>query len=297
MENRTFESLQKYQDSYYESLLLNESFISEGLNMNKIQGLLTKVRDKKEMIGNLLKKFNSSTNFKMRKYIAILLMILVSMSSGPKLSSGATLDKNSTEMANTISPANLKIVEDFLERRKKEKAYNAIVSELAVKNNPSIIASLNQINKNRFSHKRLDFYDQYDSAIADGIMELMAKGEKPNVKMIKAIMMVETGMRPVKNRLGYEGFPQTRQNEIDWVNSEEGTSFTKKDLYNPKESAKFIHYLTKILRKSAHINNLNDVLAGYNWGMGNVGKLKRGEKKLPRETKDYINLVSVFLNA
>ena len=297
MKKLVSESLNEYHDSYYESLLLNEAFIAEGLNMENIKGLLNKVKDKGVMIKNLLQKFNSITNFKTRKYIAILLMVLVSMSTGPKISSGATLDKDSTEMANTISAANLKIVEDFLAKQKKEKAFNAIMSEISIKNNPNVIDSLNRINRNRFSPDRLDFYDQYDSAIAEGITELIAAGEKPNLKLIKAIMMVETGMRPVKNRLGYEGFPQTNQDGIDWVNDRLDKNFTLEDLYDAKESAKFIHYFTQLIGKFDHINNIADTVAAYNWGPQNVKRLKKGIKKLPKETKDYINLVSALLNA
>ena len=78
-----------------------------------------------------------------------------------------------------------------------------------------------------------------------GIRELKSRGEKPNPKLIKGLMMVETSMNPRKNKLGYEGFPQTRQQEIDWVNKKFRTNFSLKDLYDAKESTKFIHYYLK----------------------------------------------------
>lgn len=152
------------------------------------------------------------------------------------------------------------------------------------------IDDVNKINPNRLDSSKTDRYDGFDEDILKAVKNLQEKGEEVNPDLIKAIMIIETGMKPVKNRLGYEGFPQTKQHIIDGVNERNGTSFTMKDMYNPEKSAEFIHYFIKTIEKSKFVKNTSDMVIAYNWGIGNLGKYKKGEKKLPQETKDYVDI-------
>jgi len=300
-----FESLSEYQDSIIFDSLFSNKYLNEGINSQDLKNILSKVKDKSRMIKKLLIKLNSNINLKAKKYIAIILIILITLSTGTKFTSGADITKNAEVIANTEMSLSEKDIIDILKMGKKlthislEKSPHKIdeLTHISLGKSPHKIDELNNITPNRFSKKKIKFYDRFDNDIIEACKELYKKGETPNEKMIKAIMLVETGMNPSKNRLGLEGYPQTRQIEIDWVNSRMKTNFTKEDLYDAKESAKFIHYYTKLLGKSKYINNIGDTLAGYNWGMGNVGKLKRGELKMPKETANYIKLVSVLLKA
>lgn len=114
-------------------------------------------------------------------------------------------------------------------------------------------------------------------------------------------MVIETGMKPVKNELGYEGFPQTKEHILNgWtdkkgifhpgVNQKHGTNFTMKDMYDPGKSAQFIYYYLKSLFRSDNVETIPDILIAYNWGVGNLGKYKRGDKKLPKQSEDYVDM-------
>jgi hypothetical protein len=123
--------------------------------------------------------------------------------------------------------------------------------------------------------------------------------------LIKAIMLIETGMNPTKNSLGFEGFPQTKEHILNGrtdksgkfhpgINQRYGTNFTMKDMYNAEKAAEFIHYYLKTVAKSSYVNNLQDMIIAYNWGIGNLGAYKRGEKELPDQSKDYVKMINVM---
>jgi hypothetical protein len=112
-------------------------------------------------------------------------------------------------------------------------------------------------------------------------------------------------MNPVKNILGFEGFPQTKIEYINgWtdkkgkfhpgINQKYGTNFTMADMYDAGKSAQFIHYYLKSLGRSKHINTPEDMLIAYNWGMGNLYKYKKGEKKLPKQSEDYVDMYNAM---
>ena len=66
------------------------------------------------------------------------------------------------------------------------------------------------------------------------------------------------------------------------------------DMYNAEKAAEFVHYYTKALKKSEYVNSIEDIIIAYNWGMGNLGKYKRGEKTLPNQSKDYVAMMKVL---
>ena len=167
------------------------------------------------------------------------------------------------------------------------------------------IEAINLIKPGRLDTAKIDHYDQYDNEILAAVKQLEAKGEDPNADLIKSIMLIETGMTPVKNNLGYEGFPQTKERIINgWtdkkgkfhpgINQKHGTNFTMKDMYHPGKAAEFIHYYLKSTSKSSYVNDLKDLIIAYNWGVGNLGKYKKGEKELPQQTADYIKMVDTM---
>lgn len=166
---------------------------------------------------------------------------------------------------------------------------------LSLSKNPELIDELNRISPGRFSKEVSSTYDKYDNEILSAVNDLEKIGEAANPNIIKSIMLIETGMRPRKNKLGYEGFPQTKSYIVDGINNRFGTNFTMDDMYDPKEAAKFIHYYLKDVGKSRHVNTLMDSLTAYNWGLGNLAKSKRGERTLPRETHEYLKLANTLL--
>ena len=154
------------------------------------------------------------------------------------------------------------------------------------------IDSVNRIKPGRLDSTKIAHYDQYDNDILRAVENLEAKGEDPNQNLIKAIMLIETGMNPIKNSLGYEGFPQTKDHIIQSINKRNRTNFSMKDMYDAEKSAEFIHYYLKTASKSDYVNNIEDLIIAYNWGIGNLKKYKHGEKDLPNQTADYIKMVA-----
>jgi hypothetical protein len=166
----------------------------------------------------------------------------------------------------------------------------------SVKESPEMMANLDRIAPKRFSMKYVD-YDKHDDAIMAAATELEELGEEIDPNVIKAIMITENSdLVPKKNKLGYEGFPQTKSYIVDSINKRYGTKFTMKDMYDPKESAKFIHYYLKDVNRSMYVNDIADTVAAYNWGIGNLIKMKRGERSMPKETSDYIQIIKTLLN-
>jgi hypothetical protein len=159
---------------------------------------------------------------------------------------------------------------------------------------PSLINEINKIKPEFLTINKYEQYDKYDEDIIDAVKELKEKGESPNANFIKTIMLIETGMKPVKNTKGYEGFPQTKIHIIKSVNNKNGTNFTLKDMYDAKKSAQFIHYYTKGLKEYELVKNDKDLIIAYNWGIGNLKKYKEGTKELPKQSKDYINMIKVM---
>lgn len=297
-----FQSLQEYNDSTYISLILNES-LGDQLNLDQLKEMAKKVKDKKGLLLKLIQRINEIGNYRIKKRFAALIIFLFSLTVGPKILSGAEVEKSAEKLSHE-NHIGMKEIEDSIEEFNMNNNTSQYIS---IGRSPEVIGDLNSINPNRFSTQKIDHYDQYDAEIARGVEELKSIGENPDAKLIKAIMMVETGMNPVKNSLGYEGFPQTKEHIINgWtdkkgnfhpgINQRYNTSFTMEDMYDPQEAAKFIHYMIKDQKRSKYINNDIEAMAAYNWGLGNWINYKRGNiKSIPKETADYMDLVSTLV--
>ena len=67
----------------------------------------------------------------------------------------------------------------------------------------------------------------------------------------------------------------------------------KVNVEDPFDSAKgAAKYYSWLLKR--HNNDINEAMAAYNWGTGNVGK--KGMSKLPKETRDYVSKINSFMN-
>lgn len=173
----------------------------------------------------------------------------------------------------------------LMQKYTAEKARNP---EILSAGTPGFIESINEIKPGRLSRSMIDQYDQYDDQIMSAVENLRAKGENPDPNLIKTIMIIETGMNPRKNSLGYEGFPQTKQQIINEVNKRFKTSFLMIDMYDAEKAAEFIYYYLKMVEKSMWVEDMDDLIIAYNWGLGNLKDYKKGEKELPQQTSDYL---------
>lgn len=158
----------------------------------------------------------------------------------------------------------------------------------------NFISDLNTIIPGRFSKEKIERYNKYDDQIIKASEDLKKKGHNVNPNIIKAIMLIETGMNPVKNYLGYEGFPQTKEKIINYINKKYGTNFTLSDMYDPYKASQFIHFYIKNIQKHKFINSLEDIVIAYNWGSGNLQKYKKGEKDLPDQSKKYVKMINAM---
>ena len=68
---------------------------------------------------------------------------------------------------------------------------------------PGFIDAINMIKPGRLDTSKVARYDKYDDQILAAADKLNAKGENADPNLIKAMMIVETGMNPRKNSLGY----------------------------------------------------------------------------------------------
>ena len=98
-------------DDYLFEELLNESMINEEINYDKIKNIIGKIRDKKQAIYNLIKKFNESNNMHVRKYLATIIILLfvgnmVVRNSIWSNASGHELHKDVKEVAMELSKQN-----------------------------------------------------------------------------------------------------------------------------------------------------------------------------------------------
>jgi hypothetical protein len=158
----------------------------------------------------------------------------------------------------------------------------------------TFIDDINNIKPGRLDSTKIDKYGQYDDDILKAIDSLRKQGEDVNPDLIKAIMLIETGMNPIKNKWGFEGFPQTKQHTIDGINKRFGTDFNMSDMYNAEKAAQFIHYYIKAVEKSKYVKSTEDMLIAYNQGIGTLGKIKRGEKEMPSQAKDYVKMFNAM---
>lgn len=254
-----------------------------------------KLKNPETVVDYLVDKFNKARGYKGRLAIAqLLIYVIIYFGYSPQ----------QAEVMSTDVAAIEQIARN--DNMSKEEAYDLTdhlvlseeteTSDLFTMDDEALISALNTVVKKRFSSRKADQYDQYDAEIAQAVEELKAEGENPPpAKFLKAMMLIETGMRPRKNHLGYEGFPQTKKKFVNSINKRNGTDFKMRDMYDAKESAKFIHYYIKTIKRSEYVKNDIEAVGAYNWGTGNWAKYKQGLKKLPKETKDYMDLVSIMM--
>lgn len=153
---------------------------------------------------------------------------------------------------------------------------------------------LNRIAPKRYSYSNSNTYDKHDFEILQAYKDLKNIGETPDINFIKSILIIETGMRPRKNELGYFGFPQTKHFVIKHINRKFDLDFSTEDMYNARESVKFIHYYLKDVEASRYVDTTKDLAASYNWGVGNYAKYRQGRLRLPSETRSYIAQMEVL---
>jgi len=279
------ESLIAFQDEQLLNKLLLEGFNPEDLK---------KIQSPKGALSNLLKKTNSSNTNSSRIKLIMAIIALVSYMSFPRTTITQDKIKEKAIELSTNPTIEKKDVYDATKELVHVSTQKTIISPIAMTDEK--VKILNAIVPNRFSSKKLEQYNQYDKAITEAVKELKAAGQSPNIALIKGIMLIETGMVPRKNHLGYKGFPQTKMKQVRSINKRHKTNFTKEDLYDAKQSAKFIHYMIITLKKSRFVKWDREALAAYNWGLGNFSKYRIGKKKMPTETTEYVKMISAFVN-
>lgn len=303
----------KYDDYIIEEFL-KEAIMNEEINFNNIKNTIKKIGNKKVAIKKLINKFNGSTNISTKRYLGAFLIILFLSNTTfnvNKVNSSelvGNLEKATTELIsiaddkgdiddNTVDFKDFDFLGDFFpEMNNGVQEYNIISTAT-----PGLIDAVNAVKPGRLDTLKIPQYDKYDEEIFFSLKELEDKGETVDPNLVKTIMMIETGMKPKKNSLGFEGFPQTKEHTLNgWtdkkgkfhpgINQKHGTNFTMSDMYDAGKSAQFIHYYLKSVSNSSHVENTSDMLIAYNWGAGNLGKYKAGKKKLPKQSSDYVKI-------
>jgi len=279
-------------------MMLNEDFLAENVLNEKID--INLIKDKTKRAGVLAALFVK--------------FLLISGTTTPK--EGETLPPK-PEIAQ--EPLILRLAED--PNLNKQKMFNGFLDlwddmkeekveekKIFSAGDEGFIEAINRIKPGRLDTANIARYDKYDDSILKAAENLKAKGEDANPNLIKAMMIIETGMNPVKNYLGFEGFPQTKEHIINgWtedstgvfhpgINQKFGTDFTLKDMYNPEKAAEFMHYYMKAVSKSKYVQDLKDLIIAYNWGVGNLMAYKKGKKELPKQSEDYVKMVDVMQN-
>jgi len=298
---------------------LEKNYLNEGVNLEKIRNFVVNLKNKGNVITGIMNKLNTVTNVGIKKYLITILLLI---SFGNKIGHADALVQ---KVAEKLTYEKFNSVDDFVmktkELVKQDETLLDIIKPILPTTpgkNPNeltknemlkmdlidgvfeldsdLITQLAGINKNRFTSKYLSRYNKFDDRIESALNNLVKSGERPNMSLIKAIMMIETGMIPRKNRLGFQGFPQTKWKYVQPINKKFGTNFNMKDLYDPERSAQFIHFYLKALEPISYVNNVEDYAASYNWGVGNYKKYLEGKKEMPEETKEYINLAKTMMN-
>lgn len=297
---------------------IEKNVINEGVDLKKISNFVATLKNKGNVATGILNKLRDITNPVIKKYFITALLLLT---FGNKLGKADMLMNG---LSTKLSHEKIATLSDFVNKTKSlvkqdETLINAIQPILPddiqgqaplTKNDAikmglidgvfevdkELITQLAGINKGRFTSKYLDRYNKFDSRIERALNDLRDKGERPNYSFIKAIMMIESGMIPRKNRLGFHGFPQTKWKYMKPINKKFGTNFNMEDLYDPERSAQFIHYYLKALEPLSYVNNVEDFAASYNWGVGNYKKYLQGKKEMPKETEDYVALAKTMMN-
>jgi hypothetical protein len=297
---------------------IEKNILNEGVNLEKIRNFVSSLKNKGKIVMGIFNKLKGVNNPMMKKY---LIAILLFLTFGHKIGGADSLINGLT---NKLSFEQITDFKDFVNTTKEVVKQDAtlidaikpflpdnIEGEFGISKNEMIrqglidgvfevdkdlLIQLGKINKNRFTSKYLNRYNKFDMKIENALRELTEKGENPNMSFIKAIMMIESGMIPRKNWLGFHGFPQTKWKYVKPINKKFGTNFSMKDLYDPEKSAQFIHYYLKALEPLSYVNSFEDFAASYNMGVGNYKKYLQGKRPMKDETKEYVNLAKTMMN-
>lgn len=271
-------------NEYLNDQQIIDSLLLERISLDRVKERFASIANPKMLLNDLIQRLNNTTQKSIRKNIATTIMMLMAVMGSHDIhhATGEIIDIKVNEL----------VRKDKIDMEEVKEIFK-IPEEIIVDSRK--VSKLNSIVPNRFSSDKLGQYNRFDIELIKAIDKLKAKGEKPNTKLIKAIMLVETGMIPRKNRKGYEGFPQTNQRGIDEVNQRFGTNFTLQDMYDPIKSVEFIHYKLKLIFKSKHVNDDVRAAGFYNWGNGNWYKHFAGKQDIPKETRDYMKMVKAFM--
>jgi len=113
---------------------------------------------------------------------------------------------------------------------------------------------------------------------------------KPYVcwQLLAAVAIVESSLNPnAESEKGAKGLFQFMPNTVKDIAMRWSFSF---DLFDPKASTKAAKlYLAWLMRKFPE--DINLVLAAWNWGYGNVQKWVQNKKEMPKETQLFIRKV------
>ena len=79
----------------------------------------------------------------------------------------------------------------------------------------------------------------------------------------------------------------------EWNNYHPKEHYTKNDLYNPEINEKIAKWylnirIPEMLKYYGYKITVENIIICYDWGIGNFIKWKKGKKKLPEETKNYL---------
>lgn len=120
---------------------------------------------------------------------------------------------------------------------------------------------------------------------------------------LKKIAMIESSNNPlaISYTKGFDGrlkplargLCQIMPITLQEYNQRNNTKLVLEDLFNAEISKMISNwYYNKIIPEYFRAYKIQDTienrLVAYNWGVGNLRKYLRGEKTLPKETRDYI---------
>jgi len=121
--------------------------------------------------------------------------------------------------------------------------------------------------------------------------------------LFDALIMQESSGNPsaYNPESGARGLGQITPIALKDFNQENpNTNYTMDDMYDPQKNMRVAYWtlykrIPQFLRNKNMALTIENVLATYNYGIGNVSKTK--PEDYPDETKNYIKNIKVILNA
>jgi len=119
-----------------------------------------------------------------------------------------------------------------------------------------------------------------------------------NDRLVNAIAQVESNCTP--NAIGDNGksfgICQISLSVLKEWNDNCRIEFSKKDLLDPQINKRICAWYLDRLIICYECANLEQVLTGYNWGIGNLRKVKYDVSKAPKSTREYVVRVLKIYN-